>query len=357
MKRNRLDVRRAGYTIVAGRPFTLFWEPGTEGKVTVAIFQNPPVAGDHGSIIGGDVPNSGVYTFVPTTDSAWPGQYTIKITDNRTGLSNITPPFTVKQSGPPSSSSEVTGSSLAATPSSSATEIPSTAGLEESDGAEGTALSGGAKIGIGVGIPLATIFVICLIFIYRRWKKGHTLKWKGTNRDQIAIPEKFQKSKDPESCNPAHGQHTPWEAGFRAVDGDESGLSNNSTTQPIISSNEELSASETPGGNIAAPQNPNINTNRSTSSNGTNPPHPPVSTLETFDENLPEVLVPQINGDPEHDAELQRLRAEHEKAANAVDDLRRLHELETRLLAAQQEKEMIAERIRQREVFLSNRNR
>ncbi|KAK2788261.1 hypothetical protein FQN53_003793 [Emmonsiellopsis sp. PD_33] len=345
MKRNRLDVRRAGYTFVAGRPFTLFWEPATEGKVTVAIFQDPPIAGDLGSIIEGDVPNSGVYTFVPTTDSTWPGEYTIKITDNRTGLSRITPPFTVKQPGAPRSSSEVTGSSLAATPISGATEIPSTAGLEESDGAKGTALTRGAKIGIGVGVPLATILVICLIFLYRRRKRGPVLGWKGADKGQNVTSECSSWTADPMGAD------------CHAVNGVKPGLSNNSTTRPTISSNEEVSSPEIPRGNVAGPQNSNLNMNNSNSSEVPNPPHPPVSTLETFDENLPEALVRQTNDGPEHDAELQRLHTEHENATKAVDDLRRLHDLETRLLAAQQEKEMIAERIRQRELFLSNRNR
>ncbi|KAF3482107.1 uncharacterized protein GIQ15_04866 [Arthroderma uncinatum] len=117
---NAFQVPPGGYHFTAGHPTTLTWKPSTQGTVTIKLQMNRDITPGSGIVLGGNLPNSGSFSFVPMASLVQGKDYTIEIIDDTNPINyNFTPTFTVDgATGRPSGTPTPTHSTSSSTSTS-----------------------------------------------------------------------------------------------------------------------------------------------------------------------------------------------------------------------------------------------
>ncbi|KAM5457567.1 hypothetical protein MaudCBS49596_000764 [Microsporum audouinii] len=93
---NAFLVPPGGYMFSAGKPTTLNWTPTTGGTITIKLQMSKDITPGSGTVLGGNLPNSGSFSFVPPSSLIQGKDYTIEIIDDTDPSNyNFTPTFTV----------------------------------------------------------------------------------------------------------------------------------------------------------------------------------------------------------------------------------------------------------------------
>ncbi|KAK5742653.1 hypothetical protein LTR17_003185 [Elasticomyces elasticus] len=91
---NPFNVPNGGYSVTAGSPTDLTWNPTTSGTVTLILRSGPSSNLIAGTVIASSIDNSGSYTWTPDTSITRGSDYTVQIvSDDDSSQTNFTPYF------------------------------------------------------------------------------------------------------------------------------------------------------------------------------------------------------------------------------------------------------------------------
>ncbi|KAK4893137.1 hypothetical protein LTR27_008477 [Elasticomyces elasticus] len=91
---NPFNVPNGGYSVTAGSPTDLTWNPTTSGTVTLILRSGPSSNLIAGTVIASSIDNSGSYTWTPETSITRGSDYTVQIvSDDDSSQTNFTPYF------------------------------------------------------------------------------------------------------------------------------------------------------------------------------------------------------------------------------------------------------------------------